>query len=62
MPTWQMVCLVGAHVANIKIYNYIFKYLKSHLSILIFKKSMSNKKTMKRLIERKKYIKYIIIY
>ena len=32
-----MVCLVGAHMANIKIYNYIFKYLKSHLSILIFK-------------------------
>ena len=44
MPTWQIVCLVGAHVANIIIYNNIFKYLKSHLSILIFKKSMSKKK------------------
>ena len=52
MPTWQIVCFVAAHVANIIIYNNIFKYLKSHLSILIFKKSMSKKKT-KRLIERK---------
>ena len=49
---WQMVCQVGAHVSNITIYNYIFKYLKSHLSILIFNKFMSKK--MKRLIERKK--------
>ena len=53
MPTWQIVCFVAAHVANIIIYNNIFKYLKSHLSILIFKKSMSKKKKMKRLIERK---------
>ena len=43
MPMWQIVCLVGAHVANIIIYNNIFKYLKSHLSILILKKSISEK-------------------
>ena len=48
MLTWQMVCLVAAHVANIIIYNNIFKYLKSHLSILIFKKSMSKKKKKRK--------------
>ena len=42
-----MTCLIGAYVANIIIYNYIFKYLKSHLSILILKKNpgQTNKKT-----------------
>ena len=48
-----MTCLIGAYVANIIIYNNIFKYLKSHLSILIFKKSRSNKQKNK---------KYIIFY
>ena len=51
-----MVCLVGTHVPNIIIYNDIFKYLKSHLSILILKKSMSKKNEKINWKEKKKFI------
>ena len=57
---WQMVCLVGAHMANIIIYNYIFKYLKSHLSIVIFKKNPCQKKKKNEKSNWKKKIYYFL--